>query len=91
MYFIYLHAAFSFTHIWLLLWAKGTSYQFFVSFSSQVSLLNLMSEPIPRQIDEKSGVPKEEEGVWGSWSGDRGLEFSRKKDKCFFFFSLHIP
>ena len=34
-----------------------------------------MRESIPRQIDKKSGVPEEENGVWGSWSGVRGLEF----------------
>ena len=47
-----------------------------------------MRESIPRQMDKKSRVPKEEKGVWGSWSGDRGLEFSRRR-KGQFFFSLH--
>ena len=50
-------------------------------------------ESIPRQVDKKSGVPKEKKGVWGSWSGDRGLEFSRRRKgqiSFFFFFSpLH--
>ena len=43
-----------------------------------------MREPIPRQVDKKSGVPKEEKGVWGSQSGDRSLEFSRRKGQTFF-------
>ena len=29
-----------------------------------------MRESIPRQIDKKSRVPKEEKGVWASQSGD---------------------
>ena len=36
----------------------------------------LVRESIPRQVDEKSGVPEEERGVWGS----QGEE----KDKFFF-------
>ena len=48
-----------------------------------------MREPIPRQGDKKSEVPEEEKGVWGSWSGDRGLGFSRRKGQIFF--SLYIP
>ena len=31
-----------------------------------------MRESIARQVD-KSGVPKEEKGAWGSQEGDRGL------------------
>ena len=38
-----------------------------------------MRESIPRQVDKKSRVPKEEKGVWGSQGGG--------KDKLFF--SLH--
>ena len=30
----------------------------------------LLRESIPRQIDKKSGVAKEEKGVWGSQGGD---------------------
>jgi len=47
-----------------------------------------MRESIPRQVDKKSRVPKEEKGVWGSQSGDRGLEFSRRRkgQTSFFFF-----
>ena len=37
-----------------------------------------LRESTPRQTDKKSRVPKEEKGVWGSRSGDRGLEFSRR-------------
>ena len=64
----------------------------------------LMRGLIPRQVDEKSGLPEEEEveeeeeqeeeeeevGDWGSWKRDRGLEFSkrRKGQTCF---SLCIP
>ena len=38
-----------------------------------------MRESIPRQVAKKSGMPEEEKGVWGSGSGDRGLEFSRRR------------
>ena len=38
-----------------------------------------MRELIPRQVDKKSRVPKEEKGIWGSQGGDRDLEFSRKR------------
>ena len=38
-----------------------------------------MRESIPRQVNKKSGVPKEEKGVWGSQSRDRGLAFSRRR------------
>ena len=48
-----------------------------------------MGEPTPRQIDKKSRVPKEEEGVWGSWSRDRGLEFSKEEKRTNVFISLH--
>ena len=37
-------------------------------------------ESISRQIDKKSGVPKEERGVWSSKGGE--------KDKLFFLHSL---
>ena len=51
-------------------------------------------EAIPRQVDKKSRVPKEEEGVWGYQSGDGGLEFSRRRKgqiSLFFFFLLCVP
>ena len=48
-----------------------------------------MRESIPRQVDKKSRVPKEEKGVWGSQGRDRGLEFSRRRKRHFF--SLYIP
>ena len=43
-----------------------------------------LRESIPRQVDKKSRIPKEEEeekekAVWGSQRGDRGLEFSRRR------------
>ena len=38
-----------------------------------------MRESIPKQVDEKSGAPKEEKGVWGIQSRDKGLEFSRRR------------
>ena len=44
---------------------------------------------IPRQVGKKSGVPEEEKGVWGSQSGDRDLEFSRRRKGQTSFFSLH--
>ena len=31
-----------------------------------------MRESIPSQVDEKSGVPEEENRVWGSQGGERG-------------------
>ena len=47
----------------------------------------VLRESIPRQVDKKSGVPEEEKEVHGSRSGDRGLEFSRRrKGQTFFFF-----
>ena len=49
-----------------------------------------LRESIPRQID-KSRVPREEKGVWGSQSGDRGLEFSWKRKGQMFFVSLYLP
>ena len=50
-----------------------------------------MRESVPRQVDEKSGVPKEEKGVWGPQSGDKGLEFSRRRKGQASFFFLYIP
>ena len=38
------------------------------------------------RTDKKSGVPKEESGVWGSQGGERGLEFSRRRKGQTFFF-----
>ena len=49
-----------------------------------------MRESIPRQVDKKSWVPKEEKGVWGSQSGDWGLEFSRRRKGQFFFSSAFL-
>ena len=52
----------------------------------------LLRESISRELDKKSGVPKEETGVWDSQSRDRGLEFSRRrKGQTSFFFFLYIP
>ena len=51
--------------------------------------VTLLRESIPRQVDKKSEVSKEEKGVWGSQGGDRGLEFSRRrKGQNFFLQSL---
>ena len=49
------------------------------------SLQQVVRESIPRQVDKKSGVPEEEKRVWGSPSGDRGLEFSRRRGQIFLF------
>ena len=49
----------------------------------------LLRESIPRQTVKKSRVPKEDKGVWGPQSGDRGLEFSRKRKGQTFVFCLH--
>ena len=48
-----------------------------------------MRDSFPRQVDKKSRVPEEEKGVWGSQSGDRGLEFSRRR-KGQILFPLYI-
>ena len=45
-----------------------------------------MRESIPKQVDEKSGAPKEEKGVWGTQSRDKGLEFSRRRKQQMSFF-----
>ena len=49
----------------------------------------IVRESIPRQIEKKSRVPKVEKGVWESQSGDRGLEFSRRRKGQTFF--VYIP
>ena len=50
-----------------------------------------LRESIPRQVDKKSGVPKEKKGVWGSQSRGRGLEFSRsRKGQISLFFSTFL-
>ena len=41
-----------------------------------------MRESIPRQVDKKSGIPKEEREMWGSQRGG-------KNKHLFFFFSRH--
>ena len=50
-----------------------------------------LRESIPRQVDKKSRVPKEEKGVWGSWSGDwaSGILKEEKRTNFFFFLPLH--
>ena len=47
-------------------------------------------ELIPRQID-KSRVPKEQKGIWGSWSGDWGSGILKEEKRTIFFFPLYIP
>ena len=42
-----------------------------------------MRESIPRQVDKKSGIPKEERAMWGSQRG------RKNKHLFFFFFPLH--
>ena len=49
----------------------------------------VLKQLIPMEVDKKSGVYKEEKGVWGSQEGDRGTEFSRRKAQMSYFFSLH--
>ena len=41
---------------------------------------------LPRQVDKKSRIPEEKKGVWVSRSGDRGLEFSRRRKRQTSFF-----
>ena len=43
-------------------------------------------ELIPRQIDKKSRVPKEQKGIWGSWSGDWGSGILKEEKRTIFFF-----
>ena len=51
----------------------------------------LLRESISREVDKKSGVPKEETGVGDSQSRDRGLEFSRRrKGQTSLFFSTFL-
>ena len=50
----------------------------------------LLRESISREVDKKSGVPKEETGVWDSQSRDRGLEFSRRRKGHLFFPSTFL-
>ena len=47
----------------------------------------LLRESIPRQAVKKSGVLKEEKGVWNSQGEERGLEFSRRRKGQTSFFS----
>ena len=42
-------------------------------------------ESIPRYVDKKSRVPKEERGNWGSQGGKRGLKFLRRRKGLTFF------
>ena len=49
------------------------------------------SQFLGRLIRTPPGAPEEEKGVWSSRTGDRGLEFSRRrKDKHLFFFSTFL-
>ena len=45
-----------------------------------------MRESIPRQIDKKSRVPKEEKGIWGSQSGDWESGILKEEKRTNFFF-----
>jgi len=60
-------------------------------FSRSIFLHLKLRESISRQIDKKSRVPKEEKGVRGSQTGERGLEFSRRwKGQTFFLYILSV-
>ena len=52
--------------------------------------VTILRESIPRQIDNKSKVPKEEKGVWGSRSRDWGSGII-KEEKRTNFFAFYIP
>lgn len=53
---------------------------------------SFLRESVPRQVGKKSGVPEGGvKGSGGSWSRDRGLEFSGKGGGKDIFFSLYIP
>ena len=62
-------------------WLDGITDSMDVSWSE---LREMVRESIPRQIDKKSRVPKEEKGIWGLeaetgvWNSQGG-----EKDKCF--------
>ena len=43
-----------------------------------------MRESIPRKVDKKSRVPKEEKGTQGPREVERSLRLSRKKGQTFF-------
>ena len=58
--------------------------------AERINSILMLRESIHKQVDKKSVVPEEEIKVWGSRSGDKGLEFSRKrKGQTSFFF--YIP
>ena len=46
----------------------------------------LLRESIPRHVDKKSVVPKEEKGVQSPQEGERGLGLSRRKGQTFFLY-----
>ena len=50
----------------------------------------LVRESIPRQIDKKFRVPKEEKGVWGSQSGDWGSGTLKEEKRTNFFSSAFL-
>ena len=50
-----------------------------------------MRESIPRQIDKKSRVPKEEKGIWDSQSRDWESSILKEEKRTIFFFPLYIP
>ena len=49
-----------------------------------------MRESIPRQIDKKFRVPKEEKGDWGSQSGDWGSEILKEEKRTNVFSSAFL-
>ena len=74
----------------LLQYRDNAPYQLWISYGMRMMPLSLgniillkekggIKESIPRQTDKKSRVPKEEKRVWGSWSGDRVPEISRRR------------
>ena len=49
-----------------------------------------MRESIPRQIDKKFRVPKEEKGVWGSQNGNWGSGILKQEKRTNFFSSAFL-
>ena len=47
-----------------------------------------MRKSIPRQVDKKCRVPKEEKGIRSPQEGERGLRLSRRKGQTFFYIAL---
>ena len=68
--------------------AKGQNSGWSVIKKHLLAFYFLLREPIPRQADKKSWVPKDEKWVLGSQGGDRVWNSKGGKNKRLFFFFL---